>query len=472
MKNKRFLTFLFCLVLTVSAQGYSPEYDENGELTLLRADRDRDGYINIADIGHVASAWLEQDCGLSNPCEGADIFPEGGDGVVDFRDFAVHAEAYGLCVDPQNPNCVHVPLTLYEPPSGGGGCVGAVGTGLAFALAVPAGQAAGNYSGNLTYTLDSGSDDGDGGRERNSPGGGEQRHNEYIPFQPGAPGWADSGTSGSFGTYGGQGAKPLVPGGGGVYNNTNMGWIFHDVTFGADKAPGGAGDDDYVFGNWGFGTYGNQGIKPLWPILPSLPGGGGDIFFSNPQFAYPGGDFGDQLLINQTLTYGTYGNQGAKPLVPSLPEDEYKYFGGITTYQVSADNGFVTVPTPSLSSYGTYGNQGAKPFLPSLPGGGESFATCVHSGICGKQGNAGVDTGWTDPSGGGGDSRETIIAIIDAAEVASVLHPELSDEPMAEDEDVYFGMERRGNNGTTAFDFEFNPASGEFMESDVDMYIP
>lgn len=117
MKNKGILSLLICLVLAGYGQAYSPEYDENGELTLLRADRNRDGYINFTDIGLIASAWLEQDCGLANPCNNCDVYPPGGDGRIDAADFAVIAESYGLCVDPTNPDCLHVPLTLFEPPS-------------------------------------------------------------------------------------------------------------------------------------------------------------------------------------------------------------------------------------------------------------------------------------------------------------------------------------------------------------------
>jgi len=117
MKNKRFLIFFLCLAVAGYAQAYSPEYDENGRLSFLKADLNRDGYFNIVDIGLFASAWLEQDCGLNNPCEGADIFPEDGDGMIDFRDFSIQAEPHGLCTDPENPACIHVPLTLFEPPS-------------------------------------------------------------------------------------------------------------------------------------------------------------------------------------------------------------------------------------------------------------------------------------------------------------------------------------------------------------------
>ncbi len=43
MKNKSFFTFLFCLVLATYTQAYTPEYDNNGQLTLLTADLSRNG---------------------------------------------------------------------------------------------------------------------------------------------------------------------------------------------------------------------------------------------------------------------------------------------------------------------------------------------------------------------------------------------------------------------------------------------
>ncbi len=119
MKRKAILTSLLCLVLAAYAQAYTPEYDNNGQLTLLAADLNGNGDIGLADIGLLALAWLEQDCGLSNPCHGADIFPYGGDSEVELSDFAVVADMWGLCTDPTNPDCVHAPLSLYEPPTSG-----------------------------------------------------------------------------------------------------------------------------------------------------------------------------------------------------------------------------------------------------------------------------------------------------------------------------------------------------------------
>ncbi|KPL20887.1 MAG: hypothetical protein AMJ75_11005, partial [Phycisphaerae bacterium SM1_79] len=117
MKVRRFSAAAMCLVLSVCALAYSAEYDQNGQLSLLKGDLNRDGYINLIDLYIFCSAWLEQDCGLSNQCAGADIYPECGDGTIDFRDLDSLTGAYGSCTDPCDPCCTNVALTLYEPPS-------------------------------------------------------------------------------------------------------------------------------------------------------------------------------------------------------------------------------------------------------------------------------------------------------------------------------------------------------------------
>ncbi|NIP26471.1 MAG: hypothetical protein GWN67_07420, partial [Phycisphaerae bacterium] len=117
MKVRRFSVAAMCLVLFMCTFVYSAGYDQNGGLSLLKGDLNRDGFLDIADAILFASAWLEQDCSLSNPCEGADTYPECGDGTVDFRDFGGLAGAWGSCTDPCDPCCTPVPLTLYEPPT-------------------------------------------------------------------------------------------------------------------------------------------------------------------------------------------------------------------------------------------------------------------------------------------------------------------------------------------------------------------
>jgi hypothetical protein len=78
MRNKGILTLLLCMILAVTAQADKVvDYDLN-----------RDGYNDLFDIGLLGLAWLEQDCGLTNSCNGADIYPECGDGTVTFVDFA------------------------------------------------------------------------------------------------------------------------------------------------------------------------------------------------------------------------------------------------------------------------------------------------------------------------------------------------------------------------------------------------
>ena len=108
MKSKGLSAIFLCMVLAVPVQaGRKVDYDFN-----------RDGYIDIGDIGKLTSAWLELDCGLTNSCNRADIYPDCGDGTVSLGDFAAVASVFGQCTDPTNPGCTHIPLTLYEPPNG------------------------------------------------------------------------------------------------------------------------------------------------------------------------------------------------------------------------------------------------------------------------------------------------------------------------------------------------------------------
>ncbi|NIP53108.1 MAG: hypothetical protein GWN67_13565, partial [Phycisphaerae bacterium] len=117
MKVRRFSLAAVCMVLSVCTQVYSVQIDPYGIIYSLKGDLNRDGVFDISDAILFASAWLEQDCSLSNPCEGADTYPECGDGTVDFRDFGGLAGAWGSCTDPCDPCCTHMPLTLYEPPT-------------------------------------------------------------------------------------------------------------------------------------------------------------------------------------------------------------------------------------------------------------------------------------------------------------------------------------------------------------------
>jgi len=66
------------------------------------------------------------------------------------------------------------------------------------------------------------------------------------------------------------------------------------------------------------GVFGNQGAKPLMPLLPSLPGSGEPLVQ-----LFDDGEHGDGMAndgwYGTSGSYDTYGNQAAKPLVPSLP---------------------------------------------------------------------------------------------------------------------------------------------------------
>lgn len=116
MWKNRIIAILF-FALAVQAYGMKIEYEHNGEVFLLIGDRNRDGYNDLLDIGPLTSAWLDENCDPFNPCNGADVFPGSGDGNVNFGDFAAIAAVFGECIDPKNPDCTHLPLTLYEPPS-------------------------------------------------------------------------------------------------------------------------------------------------------------------------------------------------------------------------------------------------------------------------------------------------------------------------------------------------------------------
>ncbi len=104
-QKKTVLLLILSLALTVQAQ------------SIIDHDLDRDGYIGLNDLQIIASQWLDQNCDLTAPCQGADVYPECGDGKVNLKDFASFGEVYGECYDPTNPGCVHIPLSLYEPPA-------------------------------------------------------------------------------------------------------------------------------------------------------------------------------------------------------------------------------------------------------------------------------------------------------------------------------------------------------------------
>ncbi len=87
MKSKQFLAFLFsalllCLAPTSNAQNGIP--DECNEPYLL-ADLDKNCYVDFNDYAIFALHWLE-DCGTPGGCEGADMSPAGGDGIVNHWD--------------------------------------------------------------------------------------------------------------------------------------------------------------------------------------------------------------------------------------------------------------------------------------------------------------------------------------------------------------------------------------------------
>lgn len=116
MKTNLYLAILLSLALagTIQAQQGIPDECEP-DIPDNIGDYNFDSYVDISDVVIFALNWLEQDCGLTNPCDGADTSYY--DGEVNLGDFVNFAEHWGTCTDPTNPDCTHEPLTLFEPPN-------------------------------------------------------------------------------------------------------------------------------------------------------------------------------------------------------------------------------------------------------------------------------------------------------------------------------------------------------------------
>jgi len=116
MKTNLFFATLLSLAMagTILAQSGIP--DECDEI-YIPPDLNHNNYVNVDDLVIFVSNWLEQDCGLTNSCDGADM--NYYDGKVDLPDYFVMSEFWGQCTDSTNPNCSHQQLTLYEPPCTG-----------------------------------------------------------------------------------------------------------------------------------------------------------------------------------------------------------------------------------------------------------------------------------------------------------------------------------------------------------------
>ena len=65
--------------------GYESPYEE--------ADLNEDGYVDFYDLAYLVKYWLDT-CPTPDDCEGADMSPEGGDGTVNFKDFALLASQW------------------------------------------------------------------------------------------------------------------------------------------------------------------------------------------------------------------------------------------------------------------------------------------------------------------------------------------------------------------------------------------
>ncbi len=89
-------------------------------IRMVSCDFDFDGDVDLADLGILSSYWLEDRCDLLGWCEGADL---DSDRDVDFRDYAIYAQAYAPPVDltPPTPNPSEwetLPYEYYNPDDG------------------------------------------------------------------------------------------------------------------------------------------------------------------------------------------------------------------------------------------------------------------------------------------------------------------------------------------------------------------
>jgi hypothetical protein len=70
----------------------------------LISDINGDCYVDLLDLGIIASYWLHTDCGVpNNNCGGTDFIPT--DGTVNFVDFSDFAVDWMRCNNPQDSNC-------------------------------------------------------------------------------------------------------------------------------------------------------------------------------------------------------------------------------------------------------------------------------------------------------------------------------------------------------------------------------
>lgn len=98
--------------------------------------------------------------------------------------------------------------------------------------------------------------------------------------------------------------------------------------------------------------------------------------------------------------------------------------------------------------------------------GSDGIATCIQAGVTGAAGGTGHWNGVRIVDGIGGDDQDIFLTggkendtttwNIGPGTVGSSKYDMVQAYLANNQSDIFFGMERRGNNGTTAFDFEFN----------------
>lgn len=70
----------------------------------LISDLTGDCYVDLNDLNVIVAYWLDDDCGSSNNCDGADFDPTDGD--VDWQDFSDFAVDWMLCNKPGQNGCI------------------------------------------------------------------------------------------------------------------------------------------------------------------------------------------------------------------------------------------------------------------------------------------------------------------------------------------------------------------------------
>ena len=97
MKNKGILA----LFLLFALAGYTQAL-EKCQPPYLETDLNEDCYVDFYDLAYVAEYWLGT-CVTPDDCKGADMYPAGGDGAVNFKDLAMLSSQWLSYTGPASP---------------------------------------------------------------------------------------------------------------------------------------------------------------------------------------------------------------------------------------------------------------------------------------------------------------------------------------------------------------------------------